>query len=112
MSSLTDTRLRATGAAATTGHELSAPTRAIAGDVIRPDSLSELAAEVALGQGAPLTRTTYASVYRAFCAFAGPHVGPEALTRAHVRAYREALEHAGRSPATIAKHLSALRTHS
>jgi site-specific recombinase XerD len=74
------------------------------------DGSAELAAEVALGQSAPLTRSIYAGVYRAFCAYVGPDAGPDALTRAHVRAYRQALEQAGRSPATIAKHLSALRT--
>jgi site-specific recombinase XerD len=48
-------------------------------------------------------------VYRAFGAFPGPDAAPTDLTPETVRAYRDALERAGRSPATVAKHLSALR---
>lgn len=73
------------------------------------DSLAALAVEVASRQAAPLTRRTYAGVYRAFCAQLEAGVGAEALTPQRVRAYRDALEASGRSPATIAKHLSALR---
>ena len=79
-------------------------------DVVDVDSLAARAAAVAADQGAPLTRQTYAGVYRAFCAFVGPDAGAEAFTGERVRAYRDELERAGRSPATIAKHLSALRT--
>jgi len=61
------------------------------------------------GQHAPLTRHAYAGVYRAFVAFVGAGAGPEALNRDNVRAYRDELAAAGRSPATVAKHLSALR---
>ena len=39
----------------------------------------------------------------------GRHATAEDLTAEAVRAYRDQLERAGRSPATIAKHLSALR---
>jgi hypothetical protein len=52
----------------------------------------------------PQTRRTYATVYRSFAAFLGPHARPDDLTPAAVRAYRDALEHAGRSPAGVAKH--------
>jgi len=48
-------------------------------------------------------------VYRTFAAFLGPDAMAEAVTPAAVRAYRDRLESAGRSPATVAKHLSALR---
>jgi len=54
-------------------------------------------------------RRTYAAVYRAFAAFLGPQATAEGLTPEAVRAYRDRLERAGRSPATVAKHLSALR---
>lgn len=74
------------------------------------DSLAARAAAVAADQAAPQTRHTYASVYRAFCAFVGPNASTDAFTGERVRAYRDELERAGRSPATIAKHLSALRT--
>jgi len=68
-----------------------------------------LAAEVAARQRAATTRRTYAGVYRGFCAWLGPRVGVNAVTAEAVRRYRDALERAGRSPATIAKQLSALR---
>jgi site-specific recombinase XerD len=48
-------------------------------------------------------------VYRTFGAFLRPDATPADLTPGAVRAYRDALERAGRSPATVAKHLSALR---
>ena len=60
-------------------------------------------------QRSPETRRTYAAVYRSFGAFLGPHATTQDLTVEAVRAYRDALERAGRSPATVAKHLSALR---
>jgi site-specific recombinase XerD len=82
----------------------------IRGEVIDPGSLSELAARVAGEQAAPLTRDTYAGVYRTFCAYLGAGAGPGALSAETVRGYRDQLERAGRSPATIAKHLSALRS--
>jgi integrase/recombinase XerD len=80
------------------------------GELVDVESLAARAAEVARQQPAPLTRQTYAGVYRAYCEFVGPHAGPDALTPERVRAYRDRLEASGRSPATIAKHLSALRT--
>jgi integrase/recombinase XerD len=83
---------------------------ALVGEVLDPGSLAELAAQVAGEQPAKLTRDTYAGVYRAFAAFVGVGAGPGALGAETVRAYRDQLEHAKRSPATIAKHLSALRT--
>lgn len=79
-------------------------------DVVDVLSLQARAAAVAADQGALLTRQTYASVYGAFCAFVGPDARADAFTAERVRAYRDELERAGRSPATIAKHLSALRT--
>jgi integrase/recombinase XerD len=82
----------------------------LVGELVDAESLAARAAAVAAEQGAPLTRQTYASVYRAFCAFVGPDAGADAFTSEQVRAYRDELEGAGRSPATIAKHLSALRT--
>ena len=82
---------------------------ALSGVVVDPGTLAERAAEVACQQAAPLTRDAYAGVYRAFCAFAGAGAGADALTPTTVRAYRDQLEQHGRSPATIAKHLSALR---
>jgi site-specific recombinase XerC len=48
-------------------------------------------------------------VYRIFCAFLGPEPMAEDLTPERVRSYRDQLERAGRTPATVAKHLSALR---
>lgn len=81
-----------------------------AGELVDIESLAARAAAVAADQGAPLTRQTYASVYRAFCAFVGPDAGVDAFTGERVRSYRDELERTGRSPATIAKHLSALRT--
>jgi hypothetical protein len=48
-------------------------------------------------------------VYRAFGAVLGPDATPDDVTAEAVRAYRDALERAGRSPATVAKHLSAPR---
>jgi len=78
-------------------------------EVIDPHALAVRAAEVAARQRSPATRLTYAGVYRAFCAGLGVHVGSDALTAESVRAWRDSLETRGCSPATIAKHLSALR---
>ena len=41
--------------------------------------------------------------------FLGPEATAEDITAEAMRAYRDQLERAGRTPATIAKHLSALR---
>jgi len=46
----------------------------------------------ALPQGAPLTRQTYASVYRAFGAFVGPDASADEFTSERMRAYRDELE--------------------
>jgi len=83
---------------------------ALAGEILDPDSLAARAAEVASRQRSPETRRTYATVYRAFVAFTGSPAVADGLTPEAIRGYRDALERAGRSPATIAKHLSALRT--
>jgi len=80
------------------------------GEVLDPRSLAVRAAEVARRQPAPGTRATYAGVYRAFCVGLGTRSGLDALNAESVRAWRDWLEAQGRSPATIAKHLSALRT--
>jgi integrase/recombinase XerD len=82
----------------------------LAGEVLDPVSLTMLAASVAANQPARLTRQTYAGVYAAFCQFLGPGARASALSPDTVRGYRDRLERANRSPATIAKHLSALRT--
>jgi len=91
-------------------------------EVLDPGSLEVRAAEVASRQRATTTRRTYASVYRGFCSWlaaetappgAGLHrevqEGRSEVTAVAVRAYRDELERVGRSPATIAKQLSALR---
>jgi site-specific recombinase XerD len=85
------------------------PITAPAVEVVDPAGLGARAAEVAARQRSPETRRTYAAVYRTFGAFLGPHATPDDLTAEAVRAYRDQLERAGRSPATVAKHLSALR---
>ena len=84
-------------------------TTPIAGELVDPGGLTVRAAEVAARQRSPETRRTYAAVYRAFGAFLGPEATPADLTPEAVRAYRDALERTGRAPATVAKHLSALR---
>lgn len=71
--------------------------------------ISAAAVEIAARQRSPETRRTYAAVYRSFGAFLGPDATAADVTPEAVRAYRDALERAGRSPATVAKHLSALR---
>jgi len=85
-------------------------TSGLVGELVDTGALADRAEAIAADQAAPLTRSTYAGVYRAFCAFVGPDAGVDALGRDSVRAYRQQLEEQGRSPATIAKHLSALRT--
>jgi hypothetical protein len=87
------------------------PTRvtAVAADVVDADGLGARAAEVAARQRSPQTRRTYAAVYRSPLGFLGEHATVEDLTAEAVRAYRDALEHAHRTPATIAKHLSVIR---
>lgn len=82
---------------------------AAVGELVEAGGLAELAAEIATRQRSPATRSTYAGVYRAFAAFLGPGATPADLTPETVRGYRDALERAGRSPATVAKQLSALR---
>ena len=82
---------------------------AVGADVIDVDGLGARAAEVAARQRSPQTRRTYAAVYRSLLGFLGEHAWVEDLTPEAVRAYRDALEHADRTPATIAKHLSAIR---
>ncbi|MGI8862963.1 MAG: tyrosine-type recombinase/integrase [Solirubrobacteraceae bacterium] len=79
-------------------------------EVIDPNAFAERATQIAARQRSPATRATYAGIYRAFCAGLGADLGPGALTAESVRAWRDRLERQGRSPATIAKHLSALRT--
>ena len=82
---------------------------ALAGELVDAGALAALAAEAAARQRSPETRRTYAAVYRSFGAFLGPDAIPEGLTPEAVRRHRDLLEQAGRSPATVAKHLSALR---
>lgn len=84
--------------------------RAVGGEVLDPRSLSALAGEVARRQPSPATRSTYAGIYRAFCQGLGTNADAQALTASSVRVWRDSLEAQGRSAATIAKHLSALRT--
>jgi integrase/recombinase XerC len=75
----------------------------------RPGRLAARAGEVAARQRSPETRRTYAAVYRSFAALVGPQATAQDVTPEAVRAYRDALERCGRSPATVAKHLSELR---
>jgi site-specific recombinase XerC len=84
-------------------------TSTVTGELLDPADLLTRAAEVAARQRSPETRRTYAAVYRGLCAFLGPDATAEHLTPETVRSYRDQLERAGRTPATIAKHLSALR---
>jgi site-specific recombinase XerD len=86
-----------------------AATRAVTGELLDSTGLAIRAPEVAARQRSPETRRTYAAVYRTICTFLGPEATAEDLTAETVRAYRDQLERAGRTPATIAKHLSALR---
>jgi integrase/recombinase XerD len=90
--------------------QLATPTTAaLNGEVLDPAALAVRAAEVAARQRSPETRRTYAAVYRSFAAFLGPSSTAAEVTPETVRAYRDALERAGRAPTTVAKHLSALR---
>ncbi|MBV9803332.1 MAG: tyrosine-type recombinase/integrase [Solirubrobacterales bacterium] len=86
------------------------PSGGVHGEVLDPRSLAALAGEVARRQPSPATRSTYAGIYRAFCQGLGADAGEQALTAVSVRAWRDSLEAQGHSAATIAKHLSALRT--
>jgi len=86
------------------------PGKPVRGEVLDARSLAVRAAEVARRQPAPGTRAAYAGVYGAFCAGLGVDAELDALNAESVRAWRDFLEAQGRSPATIAKHLSALRT--
>ncbi|MDQ6807228.1 MAG: site-specific integrase, partial [Actinomycetota bacterium] len=97
---MSEKELSPTAAALSTG---------VAGEVLDAAALAARAAEVVARQRSGETRRTYAAVYRAFTAFLGPQATVEDLTPAAVRAYRDVLERASRSPATVAKHLSALR---
>ena len=94
---------------ASPGAPLPARVTATAADVVDAGGLAARAAEVAARQRSPQTRRTYAAVYRSLIAFLGEHATAQDLTPEALRAYRDALEHADRSPATIAKHLSAIR---
>jgi site-specific recombinase XerD len=78
-------------------------------EVVDVGGLATRAAEVASRQRSRQTRRTYAAVYRSLVAFLGEHAAVGDLTPEALRAYRDALEHADRTPATIAKHLSAIR---
>ncbi len=71
--------------------------------------LAARAAEVAARERSPQTRRTHTAVYRSLITFLGEHATVEDLTPEAVRGYRDALEHANRTPTTIAKHLSAIR---
>jgi site-specific recombinase XerD len=82
---------------------------AVVGEVVDASGLGARAAELAARQRSPQTRRTYAAVYRSLLAFLGEHATVEDLTPEAARAYRDALECADRTPATIAKHLSAIR---
>ena len=76
-------------------------------------SLLDQALAVAARQPSPNTRRAYTSTYRSFCAFLDVgHQNPriEDLTSGAVQAYCDFLERQGRSQATIARHLSALRS--
>ena len=90
-------------------HPTAVARSAVRGELLDPAGLAARASEVAARQRSPETRRTYAAVYRTFCAFLSPNAGTEHLTPETVRAYRDRLERRGRTPATVAKHLSALR---
>jgi len=83
---------------------LPARVSAVAADVVDAHGLGARAEEVAARQRSPQTRRTYAAVHRSLVAFLGEHATVEDLTPEAVRAYRDALEHADRTHATIAKH--------
>jgi hypothetical protein len=96
-------------AAATITGALPPVAAGVVGELVDPGSLAALAEEIPRQQATPLTREAYAGVYRAY---ATSSASAPSLTRnpGRVRAYRDQLERAGRSQATIAKHLSVLRT--
>jgi integrase/recombinase XerD len=77
--------------------------------------LRTIASEVAAHQHSSHTRRAYASTYAAFCDFlsqldAGNEPTVEAFTAKNLGLYCEYLERQGRSQATLARHLSALRS--
>lgn len=78
-------------------------------EVLADDSLVVRAAAVAGRPSSPATRRTYASVYRALCVWLGEDAGVDEFDVAVVQAWRDELEARGAAPATVAKHLSALR---
>lgn len=84
------------------------------GTLIADSELGARALEVAESQAVSSTRDTYASTYAAFIAFLDARTGcPPRMhdfDRLALIAYRDHLASSGRSSATIAKQLSALRT--
>jgi hypothetical protein len=83
---------------ASSSTRLPARLTALAADVVDAEGLGARAAEVAARQRSPQTRRTYAAVYRSLLGFLGEHAVVEDLTPEAVRAYRDALELAGRTP--------------
>lgn len=86
------------------------------GVVLDDTSLDQLADDVAGRQGAPTTRRTYGAAYRTLLGHLREHhgLGPgpvpvEAFSPRAIVSWRNALEHAGRAPSTIAVYLSAAR---
>ncbi len=77
--------------------------------VVDTDTLAFKAGIAARKQSAKSTRRTYAAVYKQLVAFAGAGTPANALDDELVLAYRDHLERRGLSPATVAKHLSAVR---
>lgn len=78
-------------------------------------SLREASTELAAHQRSTHTRRAYAATYSAFCDFLSQLVvekepGAEAFTAENLADYCEYLRWQGRSQATLARHLSALRT--
>jgi integrase len=84
------------------------------GTLVADSELAARALEVAESQAVSSTRDTYASTYAAFVAFLHARAGSPPQTgqfdRQALIAYRDHLASSGRSSATIAKQLSALRT--
>jgi integrase/recombinase XerD len=77
--------------------------------------LRTIASELAARQRSAHTRRAYASTYAAFCDFLSQLVAEneptvEAFTAKNLGDYCEYLEQQGRSQATLARHLSALRS--
>lgn len=81
-----------------------------AGDVVDTGTLAFKAELAASKQGAKSSRRTYASVYRQLVAFAGAGAPASVLDDELVLRYRDHLERRELSPATVAKHLSAVRS--